>query len=79
MIDYDKRIRAIADNIREVLNNCTDAPRLLREYAGLVTEKEVEGTVAARLEPLQEENKRLREELNDANERLDNARGALMD
>ena len=79
MIDYDKKIRAIADDIREVLNNCTDAPRLLREYAGLLTEKEVDGIVEARLELLQEEIERLREERNEARERLSAAKDALMD
>lgn len=49
MTNYDTEIRRIADEVRHILNNCTDAPRLLREYAGLYTEEEAQREIAAPL------------------------------
>lgn len=46
MTNYDTEIRRIAEEVRLILNNCTDAPRLLREYAGLHTQAEVDKEVA---------------------------------
>lgn len=87
-MNYDTEIRRIADDIRHVLNHCTDAPRLLREYAGLDSLAKVE-TLEAEVERLKEEVddledtcsdfKKLERELDAAEERIDELEEEIAD
>ena len=74
MTNYDTEIRRIADEVRHVLNNCTDAPRLLREYAGLYTEDEAQRVIAT---PLKVEMSECRTALATAEVKIDELRDVL--
>jgi hypothetical protein len=73
-MNYDTEIRRIAEEVRLILNNCTDAPRLLREYAGLYTEGEAQREIAA---PLQDRIDELGIELTEAKDSLSEAEGKI--
>jgi predicted RNase H-like nuclease (RuvC/YqgF family) len=70
MTNYDTEIRRIADEVRHILNNCTDAPRLLREYAGLYMEGEVDQAVEAATTPLEAEIDALADKVTDLKDDL---------
>ena len=70
MTNYDTEIRRIAEEIRHILDNCTDAPRLLREYAGLYTQTEME-------KEMEEATNKLEETIDGLEETIDDLRTEL--